>query len=267
MRYLGALIATFFFSHLGCAAVQTKAIEYKDGDLVLQGFLAWDDSVATEKTPAPGVLVCPEWWGVNDYSRSRAKQLAELGYVAFAIDMYGKGKVTTDPKQVGQWAGEVMKDEKVRRARATAGLKVLLDQKMVDTAKVAAIGYCMGGTAALELARTGADLKAVVAFHASTYTAQNPADNKNIKGTVVVCQGADDTFVPAGEGEKFKKQMKEAGVDYVLVEYSGAVHAFTNPDAGSFKLPGVEYNANADQRSWAEMKEVFREKLGTKSGK
>jgi dienelactone hydrolase len=244
------------------AEVKTKTIEYKHGDVVLEGFLAWDDSVATEKSPRPGVVVCPEWWGNNDYSHGRAKQLAELGYVAFAIDMYGKGKVTEDPQQAGRWSGEVMKDEALARGRAAAGMKVLTDQKMVDSARVGAIGYCMGGTVALELARSGADLKAVVAFHASRISAANPEDNRKIKGTVLVCHGADDGFVAPGEIEKFQKQMKEAGIDYVFSAYSGAVHAFTNPHADQIGMPGVKYNANADKRSWAEMKEIFGEKLG-----
>lgn len=263
MRTLWILVGTWFLAHATLGAVQTQRIEYKEGDTVLEGVLAWDDTKASAERPAPGVVVCPEWWGMNDYSQSRAKQLAELGYVAFAIDVFGKGKVTTDPKQAGQWAGEVMKDEKVRRARAAAGLKVLLDQKMVDRSKVAAIGYCMGGTLAVELARTGADLKAVVAFHASTYTAQNAADNKQIKGTVVVCQGAEDTFVPEGEQIKFEKQMKEAGVDFVLAVYSGAVHAFTNPNVDGLGIPGVKYDKNADARSWKLMQDIFAEKLGS----
>lgn len=244
------------------ATVQTKVIEYKDGDVVLEGFLAWDDSVATEQNPAPGVVVCPEWWGMNEYSRSRAKQLAELGYVAFAIDMYGKGKTTSDPKQAGQWSGEIMRDANARRARASAGLNVLTAQKIVDTSKLGAIGYCMGGTVAMELARTGADLDAVVAFHASTYSAQNPDDNKKIKATIVICQGADDAFVPEGEQAKFEKQMREAGIDYVFAVFSGAVHAFTNPNADGYKVPGVKYNQNADRRSWSLMKEIFAEKFG-----
>ncbi len=261
MRPLIALIS-FILIPMAQAAIQTKAIEYKHGDTVLEGFLVWDDAVATEKTPKPGVVVCPEWWGMNDYSKARAKQLAELGYVAFAIDMYGKGKVTEDAKQAGQWAGELSKDPQVRRDRAAAGMKVLTDQNIVDKSKVAAIGYCMGGTVALELARTGADLKAVVAFHASQVSAAKPEDNKKIKGTVLVCHGQDDAFVQPGEIEKFHAQMKEAGIDYVFVAYSGAVHAFTNPNADKFKVPGVSYNVNADKRSWAEMKEIFAEKFG-----
>lgn len=261
MRKLFLLLMTFLFAHAAAAAVQTKVVEYKDGDTVLEGFLAWDDAVATDSKPAPGVLVIPEWWGNNDYSRGRAKQLAELGYVALAIDMYGKGKITTDPKQAGEWSGAIMKDETARRARSTAGLKVLRGQKNVDASHIGVIGYCMGGTLAVDLARTGADLRAVVAFHASTFTASKPEENKQIKGTVLICHGAEDAFVPAGEVDKFQSQMKEAGVDYVFVAFSGAVHAFTNPKAGSYNVPGVRHNAEADRRSWEFMQILFREKL------
>jgi dienelactone hydrolase len=255
-------IGTCMLTHAAFGVVQTKTIEYKDGETVLEGLLAWDDAIATEEKPAAAVLVIPEWWGNNEYSRGRAKQLAELGYVAFAIDMYGKGKVTTDPKQAGEWSGQIMKDVPARRARAAAGLKVLQDQKFVDASRIGVIGYCMGGTLAVDLARTGADLKAVVAFHASTFSAAKPEENKQINGTVLICHGAEDAFVPAGEADKFAAQMKEAGVDYVFVAFSGAVHAFTNPKADSYNVPGVKHNAEADRRSWEFMQEIFREKLG-----
>lgn len=243
------------------AAVQTKAVEYKHGDTVLVGLLAWDDAV---QEPRPGVLICPEWWGNNEYSHGRARQLAQLGYVAFAIDMYGKDKdgkerVTSDPKVAGEWSGGVMKDAKLRRERAAAGLGVLTHQAQVDSQRVAAIGYCMGGTVALELARTGAELKAVVAFHASRVCADAPEDNAKIRGTVLICHGQDDGFVQPGEIEKFHAQMKEAGVDYEFVAYAGAVHAFSNPKADEYKIPGVAYHAKADHRSWAAMRALFAE--------
>lgn len=262
MRRALLWIGMVMLPRIAIGAVQTEIVEYKHGDTVLEGFLAWDDAIATEKTPAPGVLVIPEWWGNNDYSRGRARQLAELGYVAFALDMYGKGKITTDPKQAAEWSGAIMKDVAARRARATAGLRVLQGQKMVDAGRVASIGYCMGGTLAVDLARTGADLKAVVAFHASTFSAAKPEENKQIKGTLLVCHGAEDAFVPQGEVDKFQAQMKEAGTDCVLISYSGAVHAFTNPGVDKMGVPGAKYNSNADRRSWAAMQEIFRERLG-----
>lgn len=262
MTNLLLALMPFLFAQAAFAAVQTKVIEYKDGETVLEGFLAWDDAIATEKHPAPAVLVIPEWWGNNEYSRGRAKQLAELGYVAFAIDMYGKGKVTTDPKQAGEWSGAIMKDVPARRARVTAGLEILRGQKIVDAARVGVIGYCMGGTLAVDLARTGADLKAAVAFHASTFSGAKPEENKQIKGTLLICHGAEDGFVPAGEVDKFQAQMKESGTDFVFMSFSGAVHSFTNPGVDKMGVPGAKYNANADKRSWAAMEEIFQEKLG-----
>ncbi len=264
MRTTLATLITVGCAAVAHAAVQTKTIEYKHADATLVGFLAWDDAV---KDPRPGVLVCPEWWGNNDYSHARARQLAELGYVAFAIDMYGQDKdgkqrVTSDPKIAGEWSGSVMKDAKLRRERAAAGLDVLSHQANVDAKRLAAIGYCMGGTVALELARTGADLKAVVAFHASRLSADAPEDNKKIRASVLVCHGQDDGFVQAGEIDKFHAQMKEAGVDYEFAAYAGAVHAFTNPKADEYKLPGVAYNAKADRRSWEAMKALLAETLG-----
>ena len=245
------------------AEIKTEHIKYTSGQTTLEGVLAYDDA-ATDKRP--GVLVCPEWWGRNEYADSRARQLAALGYVAFAIDMYGDGKTTTDPKQAGEWAGKVSSDPAEMRVRAAAGLKVLAEHAKVDDSKLAAIGYCMGGTVALELARSGQphteNLRAIVPFHASTLAAKNPDDNKNIKGSILVCHGQDDAFVKPEQIENFHKQMKDAGIDYQFASYSGAVHAFTNPDADSFGVPGVKYNQKADKRSWTAMRNLLSEVFG-----
>lgn len=261
IRFAAVLAATC--SSAALAEIKTEHIKYTSGQTTLEGVLAYDDSV-TEKRP--GILVCPEWWGRNEYADTRAKQLAALGYVAFAIDMYGDGKTTTDPKQAGEWAGKVNSDPKEMRARAAAGLKVLAENAKVDDTKLAAIGYCMGGSVALELARSGQPhtehLRAIVPFHASTIAAKNPDDNKNIKGSILVCHGQDDTFVKPEQIENFHKQMKDAGIDYEFASYSGAVHAFTNPDADGFGVPGVKYNEKADKRSWAAMKNLFVEVFG-----
>jgi dienelactone hydrolase len=246
------------------AEVRTQVIEYKHGDVVLEGLLAWDDAVATAKTPQPGVIVCPEWWGNNDYPRGRAKQLAELGYVALAIDVYGKGKLTKDAEQAGKWAGELYGAPDVARGRAQAGLALLVQQPQVDKTRLAAIGYCMGGTIALELARTGADLDAVVAFHAGKLTAMgDAADNSKIKAVLTVCHGQDDAFVSAEELENFHAQMKAAKLDYQFLSYAGAVHAFTNPNADKAGVPGVAYHAAADRRSWEHMKLALAEAFGS----
>jgi len=264
-----SLVASLSVSAGALADIKEKTVEYQHGGTTFVGFLAWDDTKATESKPQPGVVVCPEWWGNNEYTHSRARQLAALGYVAFAIDMYGKdtsgsAKVTTDPNQASEWMTATTKDNAVLRGRAQAGLKALTDQKIVDATRVAVIGYCMGGTVAMELARTGADLKAVVAFHASRVSAQDAADNKKIKATVLVCHGQDDAFVQPGELDAFHKQMKDAGIDYEVDAYAGAVHAFTNKDADTFNIPGVKYNAKADHRSWERMKSLFAEVFARK---
>ncbi|MGD9790147.1 MAG: dienelactone hydrolase family protein [Phycisphaerales bacterium] len=227
----------------------------------------------------PGVLVCPEWWGCNDYAKERAIRLAELGYVALAVDVYGGGKVTDDPKQAGAWAGELMKDVSLVRQRARAGLEQLKIDLRVDTTRLAAIGYCLGGTVALELARDGEDLDCVVAFHSGTILARDARDNDRLVKsggggcTVLLCHGADDGFVQPGHLDAFHEEMRAAGggagggaaagggVDYEVDSYAGAVHSFTNPGADAFGIPGVKYNARADHRSWERMKALFREKI------
>jgi dienelactone hydrolase len=254
-----ALLIGASFASTARAEIKLVEVEYKvdgEGDQAFRGVLAYDDAA---KDKRPGVLVCHEWWGCNDYAASRAKQLAQEGFVAFAVDMYGKGNVTTDPKQAGEWAGKLYGSPEALRRRAAAGLRILADNEHVDATKLAAIGYCMGGTIALELARTGADLKAVVAFHTSTITAKNPAENTQIKARVLICHGADDTFVKPGEIDTFHDQMREAKIDYQFVAYGGAVHSFTSPNADKANIPGVNYQAAADRRSWALMKHWFRE--------
>lgn len=243
--------------------VKTKRVEYTSGGKTLEGVLAWDDAA---KGKRPGVLVCHEWWGMNDYAQKRATMLAEQGYVAFALDMYGKGKTTADPKVAGEWSGALYGDPKALRETAAAGLKVLSSDERVDGKQLAAIGYCMGGTIALELARSGLpgseNLRAIACFHTSSVAAKIPADNANIKGSVLVCHGAADGFVKADELPTFHKQMEEAKVDYQVVWYAGAAHSFTNPGADAFGIPGVKYDKHADQRSWRAMLDLFREKFG-----
>ncbi len=255
---LTALGSTLFFVAPVRAEVKTQMIEYTYAGATFQGFIAYDDATAGKK---PGVLVCHEWWGNNDNTHDKCKMLAKEGYIAFALDMYGKGQVTTDPKQAGEWSAKLSSDPKTLRERAVAGLKVLAEHAACDATKIAVIGYCMGGSVALELARTGADVKAVVCFHTSNLSAKNAADNKAIKARVLVCSGADDEFIKPEEKANFMKQMKEAGIDYQFIEYGGAVHSFTNPKADSFKIPSVAYNEKADKRSWAAMKALFAEVL------
>jgi dienelactone hydrolase len=237
------------------AALRTKTIEYKHNGKVLEGYLAYDDAV---KGKRPGVLVVHEWTGHNPFVRKRAEQLARLGYVAFALDMYGKGVHARDREEAAKMAAPFKKDRKRMRARAEAGLKVLRAQPQVDPKRLAAIGYCFGGTTVLELARAGDDLKGVVSFHGDL-SSPNPEDARNIKAKVLVLHGADDPFVPDKVVAAFEKEMRDAGVDWQLVKYSGTVHSFTNPEAGDNKKSGVAYNATADRRSWEAMKTFFNE--------
>lgn len=235
--------------------IQTKSIEYQHGDVTLQGYLAYD---ATTTVKRPGILVIHEWWGHNEYAQMRARQLAELGYVAFALDMYGKGKVTNDPQKAAGFAGGFYQDRNLMRERAAAGLAVLAKQNFTDTERIAVIGFCFGGTAALELARSGADLSGIVSFHGGLNT-PNPEDAKNIKAPILVLHGADDPYVKGEEVQAFQEEMRNAGVDWQMIYYGDAVHAFTNPAAGGDKSRGTAYNERAARRSWSAMKVFFDE--------
>jgi len=239
------------------AEVKTEVVEYRHGDVVLEGYLAYDAALHGKR---PGILVAHEWYGPNQYVRRRAEQLARLGYVAFALDMYGKGVRAKDAKEAAALAGIYKGDRKLMRARAAAGLDVLRNRPEVDTARLAAIGYCFGGTTVLELARSGADLVAVVSFHGGLDT-PTPGDARNIKGKVLALHGGDDPFVPVKQVEAFQEEMRKGGVDWQFVSYGGAVHSFTNPEAGSDNSKGAAYNERADRRSWQAMKDFFAESL------
>ncbi|HZT79245.1 MAG TPA: dienelactone hydrolase family protein [Gemmataceae bacterium] len=242
------------------AAVKTRTITYQHGGKTFKGFLAWDDAARGKR---PGVLVCHEWWGLNDYARKRAEQLAGLGYVAFAGDMYGEGKVTEHPKEAGQMAGEVRKNVKEWQARAQAALKVLRDQENVDPKRIAVIGYCFGGSTALQLAYTGADVAAVVTFHAALPT-PDAEQAKAIKAKLLICQGALDSFVPETSAQKLRAALDEAGVDYEMIYFGGAYHSFTVKGIDKVGVKGLAYNAAADRRSWQAMRNLFHETIDAK---
>jgi dienelactone hydrolase len=240
------------------AAVQTKTIDYEHNGATLQGFFAWDDAAEGKR---PGVLVIHEWWGLNDYARNRAKQLAEMGYVAFALDMYGKGKVAEHPQDAMRMAGEVRANQQTWRERAVAGLEILKNHELVDTDKLGAIGYCFGGSTALQLAYTGADLDAVVTFHAAL-PVPNEQDAGQVKARVVICHGAEDSFIPEEATQNFRAALDAAGADYEMIYYAGAKHSFTVPDAAERGLDGIAYDEKADRRSWRQMRITFREAFG-----
>jgi dienelactone hydrolase len=243
-----------FVATPGLAALRTEVVEYKQDDTVLEGYVAWDDAVTGK---APGVVVVHEWMGLGDAMKRRAEQLAGLGYVAFAADIYGKGVRAKTVEEAAALATKYRAgDRKLLRKRAQAALDALKKREQVDRKRLAAMGYCFGGTTALELARSGADLKGVVSFHGNLAT-PNPADAKKIRGSVLVLHGADDPFVPAEEVAAFQKEMREAKLDWQMVSYGNAVHSFTQKDAGDDPSKGAAYHALADERSWEEMKRFF----------
>lgn len=242
------------------AAVQTKDVKYTVGDAEYVGFLAFDDAAAATAA-RPGVLIAPEWVGVNDYSRARAKQLAGMGYVAFVFDPYGGGKNAADVKQASEWSGALKADRPELRKRISAALATLRAQAGVDGKRVAAIGYCFGGTTVLELARSGGDVLGVVSFHGGL-AAPLPAKAGEVKAKVLACHGADDPFVPPEEVAKFEQEMRDAKVDWQFISYGNSVHSFTNPGADKAGLKGVAYNESADKRSWAAMTAFLHELFG-----
>ena len=239
------------------AELTTRAVEYKQGDAVLEGWLAFDPAVAG---PRPGVIVVPNWLGVNAQAKDSAEKLARMGYVALVADVYGKGIRPANGQEASAVSGKLKGDRPLLRARIVAALDELRRQPGVDAARLAAIGYCFGGTTALELARSGAPVVGVVTFHGGLGS-PTPADAKRIKGKVLALHGADDPFVTEAEVKGFEDEMRAAGVDWQLVKYSSAVHSFTDPSAGSDNSKGAAYNAAADRRSWQAMKDFFAEVL------
>ena len=238
----------------------TKSVAYEHEGVKLEGYLAYDEAIVTLKKKAPGVLVVPEWWGLNDYPKVRAHELAALGYVAFVADMYGAGVTTTDPKKAGELAGPFY-GSPLMATRATAGLLQLLKTGLVEGGKVAAIGYCFGGSVVQALAYSGASLKGVVSFHGSLIPVPADAAAKT-KTKILMCHGAIDPFIKPEDIATFLQAMNDGKFDYQFISYAGAVHAFTNPAADEFAaagLKGVGYNAAADRRSWAHLQAFFAE--------
>jgi dienelactone hydrolase len=244
-------------SHLH-AEVVFKTVEYKEGSTTLEGLSVYDDATQGKR---PAVLVVHQWKGLGDYEKKRAEMLARLGYNVFAVDIYGKGVRLTNPKDASAEAAKYKNNRPLLRARVNAGLAVLQKHDLTDTTKVAAIGYCFGGTTALELARSGADISGVVSFHGGL-SAPIPAPAK-IKAKVLALHGADDPNVPPAEVAAFEDEMRKAKADWALVSYGGAVHSFTDWNAGNDNSKGSAYNEKADKRSWEAMKSFFAEIFGS----
>jgi dienelactone hydrolase len=232
-----------------------KSVEYKEGGTVLEGLSVYDDSVQGKR---PAVLVVHQWKGLGDYEKKRSEMLARLGYNVLAADIYGKGVRPATMQAAGAEAGKYKNDRALLRARVRAGLDVLLNHALTDRTRVAAIGYCFGGTSVLELARSGADIAGVVSFHGGL-SSPTPGDARNIKAKVLALHGADDPNVPPKEVAAFEEEMRQGRVDWQLVAYGGTVHSFTDWNAGNDNSKGVAYNERADHRSWEAMKQFFSE--------
>jgi dienelactone hydrolase len=255
------LLFSALFTLLGATAwgkVSGKPVEYHAGDTVLKGYLVTNPSV---KGKRPAVLVVHEWWGHNDYARKRARMLAEQGYVALAVDMFGDGKTARHPEDAGKFAAEAMKNKAVGEARFNAALDFIKKQPQVDPSRIAAIGYCFGGGVVLHMARQGTDLKGVVSFHGSLAT-DSPPQPGTVKAKILVFNGEADKMIPPEQVASFKEEMGKAAASYRYVGYAGVMHSFTNPDADryarEFNLP-LAYNRKADRDSWAQTLKFFRD--------
>jgi len=258
LRYF-LLSCLAIFSLPALAEIQTREIPYQSADgTALVGYYAWDDSI---KGKRPGIVVVHEWWGLNDYARRRARELAQLGYAALAIDMYGGGKHTEHKAEAMEMMHGVASHSKISMARALAGLDLLKAQAEVDAKRVAAIGYCFGGKIVLDMARQGMDLAGVVSFHGVLATS-TPAQKGKVKARVLVLNGEADQFIPAADIAATQKEMKNAGVDFTFVNYPGAKHAFTSTDAdrlGKENGMDIAYSADADKASWKKMQDFLRQ--------
>lgn len=240
------------------ADVQNRTIEYKDGDTVLRGYLYWDDRYEDKR---PGVLVVHEWWGLNAYAKMRARMLAEAGYIAFAPDMYGGDKVTEHADEAKGWMQQITANVDNWQRRANAGLEQLKGLEQVDPDRLAAIGYCFGGSTVMQIAYAGMDVKGVASFHGGLPPATEE-QQKNIKASILVAHGDADGFVPPERVNAFKQALDAAGADWEMNVYGGARHAFTVPDIERKGIDNLKYDPKADRRSWQRLMgfldELFR---------
>jgi dienelactone hydrolase len=256
-RALCAAVILAFLAPSARAAVRTEEVEYRQGETVLQGYFAWDDAA---QGPRPGVLVVHEWWGHNAHARRQAERLAASGYVAFALDMFGKGRLAAHPSEAPAFVMEMLQQAGVAEARFDAALAELKARAGVDSSRIGAVGYCFGGGVVLEMARAGKDLDAVATFHGSLAT-ETPAPKGRVRPQLLVLTGAADPLVPEEQVKAFEKEMKAAGARAAVIRYPGVKHSFTNPDAGTHGMPQLEYDARADERSWNAMLRMFRRVL------
>jgi len=253
--FSGALLALSLST--AQAAVKEKAVTYKDGDTTMKGFVVYDDA---KKGKQPGIILVHEWWGITKHMHNEARRFAREGYTVLIADMYGDAKTASNPKDAGALAGSVMKNPKAMESRFNAARAELAKQPNVDGSKIGASGYCFGGAVVINMARAGADLAAVAGFHASLGLNTPPPAPGSVKAKVLVLNGADDPFVKPEQYAALKQDMQAANADYRVVEYPGAVHAFTNPEATElgkkFNLP-LAYNAKANKEAKAEADKLF----------
>ena len=254
MKRVVLSVVSLLFATSAFAEIITKEVLYSQDSVTFKGYMAYDNKIKGKK---PGILVAHEWWGLNDFSKTKAKELASLGYCAFAADLYGNGKTASDAKTAAQLAGEVRGTSRMRE-RIVAGYNEMLKQEMVDSNRTAAIGFCFGGTAVLELAYSGAEVKGIVSFHGGLI-APKPGDMGKIKAKILILHGADDPNVPRDMIERLQDTLRNEKVDWQFVFFSNTVHAFTNPAAGNDNSKGMAYNPESARRAWDYMKLFLNE--------
>lgn len=256
-KLIGVFLAAFLaaFGATAEGKVMTKEVPYSHNDVKLVGFLAYDDAVEGKR---PAVLVVHEWWGLNEYAKDRARQLAGLGYVAFAVDMYGEGRVTTHPQQASEWAKTITGNVSGWQDRADAGLEVLQKDPRADAERIAAIGYCFGGATVQQMAYSGAPLGGVVSFHGSLLPVREDQVER-VSARILILHGASDPLIEEAQILNYVTAMEKSDLDWQMVFYGGAKHSFTNPDADKVGMDALGYSASADARSWAHMMVFFDE--------
>ncbi len=254
-RCMIGLALVFAGAQLAQAELKTQTVRYRDGDVQLHGYFAWDDAI---KGKRPAVMVVHEWWGLNDYARKRAEMLAKLGYLAFAADMYGKGAVTEHADQAGAWSKQITSNIESWQKRALLGLDIMRTHELADGTRTAAIGYCFGGSTVMQMVYAGAALDGVVSFHGSLPVA-TPEQAKLIRSRVLIAHGSADSFIPHERITQFQSALDRAGVRWQMVTYGGARHGFTNPGADVYGIENVRYNQEADERSWEELQRFLKE--------
>ena len=258
MKKIFAVIALLSFVSLANAEVKLEEIEYSHNDTKLTGYLAYDDSKSGKR---PGVIVVHEWWGHNDHARNRSKMLAEAGYTALALDMYGSGKLANHPKKAGEFMNAAFSNWVDSQARYNKALEILKRHKTVDATRIGSIGFCFGGAVSIKMAKSNADLKGIVGFHSAL--PMEPAITKNsMKAAVLIINGSEDEFLKPETVSAFSEDMFKANVDFTYMNLKGVKHSYTNPEADEFNkkftLPALQYNKKADEQAWSEMLKFFQ---------